>query len=65
MRGLACAAQAVEHYEIFRYGPLKAWAAHLGMKDAVDPFDQTVKEEKKTDQLQNQLAERGLNRKAA
>ncbi|KGM34415.1 YciE/YciF ferroxidase family protein [Inquilinus limosus] len=63
--GLLSAAQAVEHYEISRYGTLKAWAAQLGMKDAVDLFDQTLKEEKKTDQLLNQLAERGLNRKAA
>lgn len=63
--GLLSAAQAVEHYEISRYGTLKAWATELGMKDAADLFDQTLKEEKKTDQLLNQLAERSLNRKAA
>lgn len=63
--GLLAAAQAVEHYEISRYGTLKAWAMQLGMKDAADLFDQTLKEEKKTDQLLNELAQRGLNKKAA
>jgi ferritin-like metal-binding protein YciE len=63
--GLLAAAQAVEHYEISRYGTLKAWAVQLGIKDAADLFDQTLKEEKKTDQLLNELAQRGLNKKAA
>src|SRR3984957_19900974 len=47
--GLLVAAQAVEHYEISRYGTLKAWAAKLGIKDAVKLLDQTLAEEKKTD----------------
>ena len=63
--GLLSAAQAVEHYEISRYGTLKAWAAELGMDDAVDLLEHTLQEEKKTDQLLNQLAERRLNKKAA
>ena len=63
--GLLSAAQAVEHYEIARYGTLKAWAAQLGMKEVVDLLDETLKEEKKTDQLLNQLAARSLNKKAA
>jgi ferritin-like metal-binding protein YciE len=63
--GLLAGAQAVEHYEISRYGTLKAWAAKLGMTDAVKLLDQTLQEEKKTDQLLTQLAEASLNRKAA
>ena len=63
--GLLSAAQAVEHYEISRYGTLKAWATELGMKDAVDLLDQTLREEKKTDELLNKLAMRSLNKKAA
>src|SRR6201999_4156226 len=47
--GLLAAAQAVEHYEISRYGTLKSWASKLGMKDAVKLLDQTLAEEKKTD----------------
>jgi ferritin-like metal-binding protein YciE len=46
--GLLAAAQAVEHYEISRYGTLKAWATKLSMKDAVKLIDQTLAEEKKT-----------------
>src|ERR1700733_6070581 len=47
--GLLAAAQAVEHYEISRYGTLKQWAMQLGMKDAVRLLDQTLQQEKKTD----------------
>jgi ferritin-like metal-binding protein YciE len=63
--GLLAGAQAVEHYEISRYGTLKAWAAKLGMDDAVSLLDQTLQEEKKTDQLLTELAEAALNQKAA
>ncbi|MGK9233339.1 ferritin-like domain-containing protein [Inquilinus limosus] len=63
--GLLSAAQAVEHYEITRYGTLKAWAKQLGKKDAAELLDQTLKEEKETDQLLSRLAERSLNKKAA
>ena len=51
-------AQAVEHYEIARYGTLKTWATQLGYKDAANLLDETLQEEKKTDQLLSQIAER-------
>ena len=63
--GLIDAAQAVEHYEICRYGTLKAWATQLGMRDAARLLDQTLQEEKKTDKLLSQLAESAVNQKAA
>jgi ferritin-like metal-binding protein YciE len=63
--GLIAAAQAIEHYEIARYGTLKAWADQLGMKDAARLIDQTLQEEKKTDQLLSQLAVSHLNQEAA
>ena len=63
--GLISAAQAVEHYEIARYGTLKTWATQLGMRDAAKLLDQTLEEEKKTDKLLSQLAETALNQKAA
>lgn len=63
--GLISAAQAVEHYEIARYGTLKAWAQQLGLKQAVDLFDATLKEEMATDQTLSQVAESGANRMAA
>lgn len=63
--GLAAAAQAVEHYEIARYGTLKTWAANLGMADVVALLEATLKEELATDKLLSGLAEGELNRKAA
>src|SRR6201985_319608 len=48
--GLLAAAQAVEHYEISRYGTLKTWAGMLGLDDAVELLDETLEEEKKTDE---------------
>ena len=63
--GLLAAAQAVEHYEISRYGTLKTWATQLGMRDAAKLFDETLAEEKKTDALLTKLAESSANRKAA
>jgi ferritin-like metal-binding protein YciE len=62
--GLLAAAQAVEHYEISRYGTLKTWAAELGYKDAVKLLDATLKEEKNTDSTLSQLAESEVNRHA-
>lgn len=62
--GLIAAAQAAEHYEITRYGTLKRWAEELGMKDAAKLLDQTLAEEKKTDELLTQLAETAANQKA-
>ena len=51
-------AQAVEHYEIARYGTLKTWASQLGYEDAAKLLDETLQEEKKTDELLSQIAER-------
>lgn len=62
--GLVAAAQAVEHYEIARYGTLCAWAKVLGMEDAVTVLSQTLEEEKKTDETLNQLAEGEINQSA-
>lgn len=62
--GLVAAAQAVEHYEIARYGTLCAWAKVLGMQDAVNVLTQTLQEEKRTDELLNQLAEGQINQMA-
>ena len=63
--GLLAAAQAVEHYEISRYGTLKTWADKLGMKDAVKLLDQTLAEEKKTDDALTKLAVSAVNAEAA
>ena len=63
--GLAASAQAVEHYEIARYGTLRTWADELGMRDASKLLDQTLQEEIKTDQLLTKLATSAVNRKAA
>jgi ferritin-like metal-binding protein YciE len=63
--GMVAAAQAVEHYEIARYGTLKQWAQQLGMKDAVRLLDQTLQEEKKTDEKLTSLAEAAVNLAAA
>jgi ferritin-like metal-binding protein YciE len=62
--GLLAAAQAVEHYEISRYGTLKTWANELGYKDAVKLLDATLKEEKNTDSTLSQIAESEVNRHA-
>ncbi|MGC1560004.1 MAG: ferritin-like domain-containing protein [Bradyrhizobium sp.] len=63
--GMLAAAQAVEHYEISRYGTLKQWAQQLGMKDAVRLLDETLQEEKKTDETLTSLAEAAINLAAA
>jgi ferritin-like metal-binding protein YciE len=59
--GMLAAAQAVEHYEISRYGTLKAWADKLGMKEAAQLLDQTLQEEKETDAKLTELAESEIN----
>ena len=59
--GLLAAAQAVEHYEISRYGTLKCWASELGYADAVKLIDATLNEEKKTDSALTELAEAEVN----
>jgi ferritin-like metal-binding protein YciE len=63
--GLLAGAQAVEHYEISRYGTLRTWANELGLKDAARLLEQTLAEEKKTDELLTRLAERTVNLAAA
>jgi ferritin-like metal-binding protein YciE len=63
--GLLAGGQAVEHYEISRYGALKTWAKELGLKDAASLLEQTLQEEKKTDALLSKLAEEKVNLKAA
>ena len=50
-------AQAVEHYEIARYGMLKTWARQLGYGEAVTLLDETLQEEKKTDELLTSIAD--------
>jgi ferritin-like metal-binding protein YciE len=50
-------AQANEHYEIARYGLLKSWATKLGYDEAVTLLDETLQEEKRTDDLLTQIAE--------
>jgi len=62
--GLVSAAQAVEHYEIARYGTLKTWAAELGLTQAVNLLEATLAEEKKTDETLTQLAESEVNQHA-
>lgn len=62
--GLLAAAQAVEHYEMSRYGTLKTWAEELGHADAVKLLDATLSEEKKTNDALTQLAESGVNQHA-
>jgi ferritin-like metal-binding protein YciE len=62
---LAAAAQAVEHYEISRYGTLVAWARALGKEECAELLHETLEEEKATDMKLTRLAERDLNRRAA
>ena len=62
--GLLAAAQAVEHYEISRYGTLKTWAQELGLEEAVKLLDATLAEEKKTNELLTELAESSVNQHA-
>src|ERR1043165_9369663 len=59
--GLLAAAQAVEHYEISRYGTLKCWATELCYSEAVKLLDATLNEEKKTDMALSKLAEGEVN----
>jgi ferritin-like metal-binding protein YciE len=62
--GLLSAAQAVEHYEISRYGTLIAWANELGLQEAVPLLEATLGEEKATDEALTQLAETAINQEA-
>ena len=62
---LIAAAQAVEHYEITRYGTLIAWAKQLGRNDCASVLQKNLDEEKAADQKLTALAEKSINRKAA
>ena len=59
--GLIAAAQAVEHYEITRYGTLLAWAKQLGLPEAEGLIQETLIEEENTDQILSELAEDAIN----
>jgi ferritin-like metal-binding protein YciE len=59
--GLLAAAQAVEHYEISRYGTLRTWAEELGLKNSAQLLQATLNEEEKTDRTLTQLAETAVN----
>lgn len=61
--GLLAAAQAVEHYEIARYGTLRSWALQLGKPDVAQLLEQTLAEETATDEALTQLAEGNVNKK--
>jgi ferritin-like metal-binding protein YciE len=62
--GLLAAAQAVEHYEMSRYGTLRTWAEELGLSRSVKLLDATLAEEKKTDETLTQLAKNNVNHHA-
>ena len=62
--GLLAGGQAVEHYEMSRYGTLKTWAGELGLKEAVKLLDETLQQEKKTDEALTELAEAAVNQEA-
>jgi ferritin-like metal-binding protein YciE len=62
--GMLAAAQAVEHYEISRYGTLRTWAKELGLSEAVKLLEQTLAEEEKTDEALSELAEVCVNQEA-
>jgi len=62
--GILACAQAVEHYEMARYGTIVAWAKAVGADDVAKLMYETLGEEKKADTTLNQLAQRGLNQQA-
>jgi ferritin-like metal-binding protein YciE len=62
--GLVSAAQSVEHYEIARYGTLKRWAEQLGLNEAIGLLNETLEQEKDTDQALTQLADAMINEQA-
>jgi ferritin-like metal-binding protein YciE len=63
--GLIASAQAVEHYEIVRYGTMLAWAKQLGLSEVEDLLKETLVEEENTDEILSELAEDTINAKAA
>lgn len=63
--GMIASAQAVEHYEITRYGTMVAWAQQLGLNDAAKLLQKNLDQEHAADSKLNELAESRLNKKAA
>ena len=63
--GMIADAQAVEHYEIARYGTMVAWAKQLGMNDAASLLEETLEQEHNADRTLTEIAEGSLNREAA
>jgi ferritin-like metal-binding protein YciE len=63
--GMIGSAQAVEHYEITRYGTLIAWARQLGKDEAMELLEANLAEEKNADRLLTEIAEAAVNEKAA
>jgi ferritin-like metal-binding protein YciE len=63
--GILAAAQAAEHYEIARYGTLRAWAELLGQDEVVELLSETLDEEKHADELLSSIAEGGVNESAS
>jgi ferritin-like metal-binding protein YciE len=62
--GLLAAAQAVEHYEISRYGTLRTWAGEMGLDEAVPLLQETLNEEEATDRALTKIAETAVNQEA-
>jgi ferritin-like metal-binding protein YciE len=62
--GLLAAAQAVEHYEISRYGTLRTWAEELGHPDAASLLQETLDQEEATDQALTKIAKTAVNQEA-
>ena len=62
--GLLAAAQSVEHYEISRYGTLRTWAEELGLTEAASLLEETLSEEKATDEALTRIAESVVNQEA-
>ena len=63
--GIVAAAQAAEHYQIARYGTLRAWAEFLGEDDIVELLGDTLEEKKHADELLSWIAEGGVNESAS
>lgn len=63
--GLIVAAQKIEHYEIASYGSLRALANRMGQSEIASLLEQTLNEEKETDQLLTEIAESSINEEAA
>jgi ferritin-like metal-binding protein YciE len=62
--GILACAQAVEHYEMARYGTMVAWAKEIGANDVARLMQQTLEEEKRADTKLNELAKRSINQQA-